>query len=359
MKGKIRHIILFVSFLLLGNQNSSFSQCYLRFSGIDTLIDHAVDLVHSEQYFDAIKICEDIISDNPDNPMGYLGAAVIYHGIMRNYWINHYEPQFDSLLTISIEKGEQAIKKYENDAECYFMYGAALGFRGMHRIRKGQWFGAFIDGIKGYRNLKKSYDMNDELYDAYYGLGLYYYWKSSKAKVFTFLRLMKDEREKGIEFIKIAIDKGRFASLEGQFALVEIYYYEGRFDEAYQECLALQNRFSDDPTWLYIMAKLLQNKQQWNESKQFFQKIVGRLETSPFPRSMGFFAACHYGIAKCSYQLKNFDNALKECEIAMEYATKRDSTKEIDGPLLDFDLVLERLKKLSTKIKISIKTVEK
>lgn len=98
--------------------------------------------------------------------------------------------------------------------------------------------------------------MNNELYDAYLGLGLFYYWKSSKAKVLTFLRLMKDEREKGIEYIKISVAKGRFAPLEGQFDLIQIYYAEDRYQDALDECLALQNKFSNDPTWLYLIAKV-------------------------------------------------------------------------------------------------------
>ena len=326
------------------------AQCYLELSGIDTLIDKAVALVHNEQYFEAINICEDIIKDNPENPMGYLGQAVIYHGIMRNYWINLYENEFDSLLSISISKGKAAIKKYKNDAECYFMYGAALGFRGLHRIRKGNWFGAFTDGINGYKNLKKAYNMNKELYDAYYGLGLFYYWKSSKAKVLTFLRLMKDEREKGIEFIKIAIKKGRFASLEGQFALLEIYYYEGRFDEAYYECLTLKENFSNDPTWLYITAKVLQNQEEWEPSQRYFQILLEKLQKSPFPKSMGFLTACHYGLAKCAYFMGENERALAETEIALELSRKRDKDKEIDGPLLDFNPIIERLKKLNKKL---------
>ena len=329
---------------------SSSAQCYLKFSGIDTLIDRAVDLVHKEHYFDALKICDDVIKEYPENPMGYLGAAAIYHGIMRNYWINKYENEFDSLLTLSIEKGNAAIKKHPQDAECYFMFGAALGFRGLHRIRKGQWFNAFLDGIKGYKNLTKAYNMNNELYDAYYGLGLYYYWKSSKAKILTFLMLMKDEREKGLEFIKIAIEKGRFATLEGQFALIEIYYYEKRYDDAYKECLAIKHKFSNDPTWLYIMAKILSQKQQWEESRRCFQILLEKLEKSSFTPGMGFLTACHYGLANCAYYLGNSEKALEESNIALQLNEKRDKEKEIDGPLLDFDGILERLKQLHRKL---------
>lgn len=348
---RLTTIIITVIICLLGLNSYSQAQCYLKFTGIDTLIDKAVDLFHEEFYFDALEICEEIIKDHPENPMGYLGAAVIYHGIMRNYWINQYEHEFDSLLTIAIKKGESAVKKNKRDAECYFMYGAALGFRGLHRIRKGQWLGAFLDGIKGYKNMKIAYKMNNKLYDAYYGLGLFYYWKSSKAKVLTFLRLMKDEREKGIKFIRIAIEKGRFAPLEGQFALIQIYYYEDRYDEALRECRILENKFSNDPIWLYLMAKILDKKEQWKESQAYFNKLVDKLNKSPYQKSMGFLTECHYGLSKCAYHLNDYETALEESNIALEFSEKRVKEKEIDGPLLDFDVILERLKELNEQLR--------
>lgn len=350
----IRHllIIIITIFSIIVSLNyCSYAQCFLKSAGLDTLIDQAVASFHQEKYFDAIQICEGIIQQYPDNPMGYLGAAVIYHGIMRNYWINQYEHEFDSLLTIAIQKGEAAIKQYKDDAECYFMYGGALGYRGLHRITKGQWFGAFLDGINGYKNLKKAYKLNNELYDAYLGLGLFYYWKSSKAKVFTFLRLMKDEREKGIEFIKIAIEKGRFAPLEGQFKLIQIYYYEDRYDEAYNECIAVQPRFSNDPTWLYLMAKILDKKERYEEAQHYFQLLLEKLENSSFPKSMSFLTECHYGLAKSAFHLGNYETALEESELALELSTKYDKQNEIDGPLFDFDVILERLKKLNEDLK--------
>ena len=339
-------ILFLLSFFSI--QKSS-AQTTIKFGGVDTLINNAISLVYHQEYSEAMAMCDEVIEEYPDNPMGYLGKAAVYHIIMLNYRVSLFDTQFDSLITLAIKTGEKAIKKYKDDANAYFVLGAAYGFRGLHRIRKGQWFGAFRDGVRGVSNLMKAHKMNKNLYDVYYGLGLYYYWKSAKAKVLTFLFLMKDEREKGIEYLKIASEKGKFSSTEAVFALIEIYYYEDRYEEALEEALSLKDRFSNDPTWNYVTAKILEKLGRWEESKKYFSKLLILLESSPY-QANSYLAECHYGIAKSSYELGDYETARQELRLAIEFSKRWDKEKELEGPLLDFDKVLERMNELNLKL---------
>ncbi len=337
-----------LSFLLMFFwQFSSSAQSYSSDAEIGMLIDRAIVHFHQGNYQDGIEICEQLMDKYPENPIGYLGAATIYYGIMKNYWINTYTCQFDSLITLGISKGRRAVEENHQNAECHFLYGAALGIRGLHRIQVGDWIGAFRDGLLGYRNVKRSYALNDQIYDAYYGLGLFYYWKSAKIKALSFLRFMKDEREKGITFIKTAIEKGRFSAMEGRFTLVEIYYHEGRFEEAYTHCLYLKDKFSDDPTWLYLMAKLFEEQQQWEEAINYYQTLLSKLTRSPYPKSAGFTAACYQGMAKCAYAQGNDLTAIELNQIALRFALLRNENAEIDGPLHSFHDILQQIEDLN------------
>lgn len=338
-------LLLFSSF----NAPKSLAQTTIKFGGVDTLINKAIDLVYHLKYSEAMGMCDQVIEKYPDNPMGYLGKAAVYHIIMLNYRVSLFDNQFDSLTTLAIDTGGKAIKKYKDDANAFFVLGAAYGFRGLNRIRKGQWFGAFRDGIRGVSNLMKAHDMKNDLYDVYYGLGLYYYWKSAKAKVLMFLRLMKDEREKGIEYLKISIEKGKFSSTEAVFALMEIYYYEDRYEEALGAALSLKDRFLYDPTWNYLTAKILEKLGRWDESRKYFSKLLILLEASQY-QANSYLAECHYGIAKSSYELGESVTARKELQLAFELSKLWDKRQEIEGPLLDFDKVLDRMNKLNSEL---------
>lgn len=320
------------------------------FAGVDTLVDQAIDRVYSKHYDDALKMCDEVIQKYPDNPMGYLGKAAVYHFIMLNYRVSIFDTSYERLTSLAVTYGERTIQQHPDDAYAYFVSGAAYGFRGLNRIRKGQWFGAFKDGLKGVSHVKQAHAMDSTLCDTYYGLGLYYYWKSAKAKVLTFLRLMKDERDKGIDYLKIAIEKGRFSSQEAVFALIEIYYYEDRYQEAFELCLSLKQRFEDDPTWSYLIAKIAEKLNRHDDALRYFSKLLKLLEESPY-KANSFLAECHFGIANTGFALGQFDRARLELNSAFEFSRRWDKTKEIEGPLLDFDKVLERMKMLDLELK--------
>ncbi len=342
--------VLFILILLfMLDPLKTHAQSSIKFAGVDTLIDKAIDLVYHKQYFDAISMCEQVIEQYPENPMGYLGQAAVYHMIMLNYRVSLFDNHFDSLTTMAIKTGDTAIKIYEDDANAFFVLGAAYGFRGLNRLRKGQWYGAFKDGVRGVSNMKQAHAMNKDLYDVYYGLGLYYYWKSAKAKMLTFLRLMKDEREKGIEYLKIAIEKGRFSATEAVFALIEIYYYEDRYQEALDAALSLKEKFVNDPTWNYLTAKILVKLNRWDEAKVYFDALLKLLEVSQF-QANSYLAECHYGLALCAFEMGDSETAKAELGLAYDLSKLWDRHKEIEGPLLDFDKVLERMNELKLKL---------
>lgn len=341
-------VLIFFSSLDLSAKEDNNS---IKFTGVDSLVDIAVEYFYQKKFDEAIIICENVIKSYPDNPLGYLGQAGVYHLLMLNYRINLFDSQFDSLTTLAIQTGEKVVRKHSKDADAFFVLGASYGFRGLHRIRRGHWLNAFYDGIKGMTNIQKAHRLDKDMYDVYYALGLYYYWKSAKANALTVLRLMKDEREKGITNLKIAVEKGKFTSLEAKFALIEIYYYEDRFEEALQECESIRYRFADDPTWNYLMSKILSKLKKWQPAKDHFCKLLELLNAGPY-KSFSYLSECHYGIANCAYQLHDFDTAQQELELALKLSEQWDKEKEIEGPLLDFDKVLEQLGWLKKQLEI-------
>ncbi|MEE4310364.1 MAG: hypothetical protein V2J62_00720 [candidate division KSB1 bacterium] len=336
----LRQITLCVLVIIALFQQES----YAVSTDVQSRTDQAIRLFHQCEYADALDICEDIMQSHPECPVGFLGAATIYFGIMRDHWINTYEATFDSLIALAIDKGKISIEKDKENAENYFLYGSALGIRGLYRMKRGNWFGAFKDGLRGYRNVRKSYNMNKQIYDAYYGLGLYYYWKSVKADKLTWLPFVKDEREKGFEFIDTAVRKGEFSSMEGKFTLVQLYYFEGMYQKAYDACASLSDRSGENPAWLYLMAKVSAKSSLWSDAETCYSKLLELLHASLFYHSNGFLAACHEGLAACAKAEGDVSRMERHINRALEYVMKRNETLEIDGPLESFESICRRLR---------------
>jgi hypothetical protein len=111
----------------------------------------------------------------------------------------------------------------------------------------------------------------------------------------------------------------------------------------------IREKYAADPTWLYLTAKIYDKLSFWAAAKQHFITLLSILENAPY-KSYSFLAECHYGIARCEYELGDFQTAQAKLALAFFFSKQWDKKKEIEGPLLDFDKVLDQMKKLSGKL---------
>lgn len=59
-------------------------------------------------------------------------------------------------------------------------------------------------------------------------------------------------------------------------------------------------------------------------------------------KSIGYEVECHYWIAHCCYNLGDFEQASKHVKKALDLRDQRDATKEMEGPLEDYDAIVEK-----------------
>ena len=93
-------IILIVILILSIHLPKSYAQNSIKFAGVDTLVDQAIEILYQKKYFDAITTCEQVIKQYPDNPLGYLGQAAVYHIIMLNYRVSLFDSQFEKSIQL-------------------------------------------------------------------------------------------------------------------------------------------------------------------------------------------------------------------------------------------------------------------
>ena len=348
MKNKISIFLILFSVHILG-----FSSATAQWSEIDStahiLIKQGIHQVHIEEYKEAIATFEKLITLYPEHPMGYFLSAAVYQTIMRNYRINIFETQLDSLLNLAIQFGEKTIRKSWKNIYAYFFLGGAYGFRGFHKVRKRDWIGAFQDGLKGLNELKKAIAMNPQLYDVYYGLGVYHYWRSAKAKFLRFLSFIKNDQQRGINELWTAIDKGRYTSIDSKYALVAIYYDKKDYQKALSLNQELIQLFPTNPACLYLRGRIYEQLANWNEANINYQQLLSHLLISEY-KSVGYKIECYYRIGYCHYKLGEFEQASTHIQTALSLTNKRDPSREIEGPLENLNEIIKSIKQLQQEI---------
>lgn len=345
---RIRSILCGLMFLILMPQ-SIYGQ-YLSYTPeTDSLVTVGINQAHNLSLDSAIATFEHLIDYYPNHPIGHFYKAGIYDLFNQNYRIIVYEKKFEEAMELAIKVGEKHIKKNKNDALAYFYLGGAYGFRGLHRVYKRDWLNVFIDGYKGLKNLNKSLEKNPEFYDAYLGLGLYHYWRSAMTKKLRFLPFVSDLRQEGIDELKIAIEKGKYAGVETRIALASVYYNEEEYDSALVINNWLYKRFPRDPSILYTRTRIYEKKQLWQNMLETSNKLYNVITSYEY-QSTGYKIECLYLKALAEFSLGYEADALDMLEQAIELEKVRNKKQELEGPNEDFDEIFDNVKKLYKKI---------
>lgn len=99
-------------------------------------------------------------------------------------------------------------KTVEQEAEAYLYLGAVEGYIGIFEYGQGNLFQALINGFQADNHLEKALQLNPNLVDGYFGLGMYRYGNSRLGGISNFIMQGgKDLRQVGLNHIEHAILK--------------------------------------------------------------------------------------------------------------------------------------------------------
>ncbi|MCI0530761.1 MAG: tetratricopeptide repeat protein [candidate division Zixibacteria bacterium] len=257
-----------------------------------------------------------IIREYPDSPAGYFFMAAAYQSIIDSYRADRYKDQFNNYIEIAIRKGEARLRHSQPSAMDLFYSGAAIGYRGIFRAFHGDWWGAFWDGDKAKGIMEEVLKKDSGVYDAYYGLGSYHYWRSVKSRVFWWLPFFGDNRQKGIDYTKMAIERGNFAKIEGKYALMRIYTEEKNWGEvlAWYDSVSAVN--PDYPFCLWLVGQALINLGKLDQAQTTFDHLLEKLKSSSYFESAGEMEV-RYNLALIDFHRENYLQALSKLDMIL------------------------------------------
>jgi tetratricopeptide (TPR) repeat protein len=244
----------------------------------DLMIHSGIDMVQKGDYDEAIGVFQKMIEKDPESPVGYFYIAATYESMMQTFNNRSFQEKFDFFIDKAIKKGEELLDEIKDDGWLYFYLGGSYGYRAIDRSETGQWFGAFTDAVRGASHLEKAVSINPELYDAYYGFGVYKYWRSVKSEVLWFLPFFEDERQAGIDDIWLSIRKGKYSRYEAMNALIGIYQNEKNYQKALDVAEAVLEKYPENFKALKMEGILYIDLQKWDKASQIFDKLSEQLK---------------------------------------------------------------------------------
>ncbi len=242
----------------------------------NAIIARGLDLIYSAEYDEAIRQFKKLDKIDPDSAEDMFFEAFVLELIMDVYRSQAFDDSLKNVLERALVQAESAVASNPS-ARNYMFLGGVYGVRGVRKGILGKLFGSARDGMKANGNLEKALDRDNSLFDSYYGVGSYHYWKTKKLRKF-FGFFISDKRDQGIEEIKRSIEKGTFAKTPGQMALFRIYIEEKQYDDVIELAAKVLEKNPEHifPRW-YLGIALTRTK-QWEKSKENYEVIRTKLK---------------------------------------------------------------------------------
>lgn len=316
---------------------------------LKVLFEQVNNLCHTQEFDRSIALALQIRQHFPDNPGGVFSLVKNYQAIDATFRVKLFETTVDSLLDISIELAEKALKKDRKSGQNYFYAGTAYGFKSLYSAQHREWVKAFKAGTQITRNLNRAIALEPKLYDAYYGLGLNKYWLSAKGPM-RYLPNARKNRNLGIEYIKLVMQKGTHAKIDAMFGLAAIYIHEEEYAQALEMYLELFKQLPQNPNISYRIGKIYEGQKNWQDAFNSYIILLDVLNSTPY-KSFSYKVECLYSLAKCNYEMENLVEAKRLCREAISIWPLCDFDKEREGPYATFSEILSGLNKLSEVLK--------
>ncbi|OGU57738.1 MAG: hypothetical protein A2V66_17290 [Ignavibacteria bacterium RBG_13_36_8] len=217
-------------FLFLVTVCVSYPQTEKNISDTDRVI-----IFHTYNYeFEAAdKIIDEGLKKNPDSPKYYflrIGTELIKSMKFRDdAEIEHKQVVTDSINNMIIPFAENAIEMFEDNTktlEDKFFLGCIYGYLGRIYGIQRSWLSAFSYVKTGKNLLEEVLEEDPTYYDAYMVLGMFNYFADRMGGfigiVASILGLSGD-RDIGLDYLKIAQQKGVYTSAQATYILLELY----------------------------------------------------------------------------------------------------------------------------------------
>jgi len=273
---KFHSIFLFI--LLFGlNAASLYSQNKSISKRFENKILSGLEETFKFNFNRSEKIFDEIIRDYPKNPAGYHFKSIRY---LWKYLDNRKEADYNKFITLSekvIGTEKDSLDQEIDDPFTAYIIGTSYSFRAMAFTRDGDYLNAVWAAKKSYSFLTNAVLADSNFYDAYMGLGLYNFMIAQTPPALKWaMRIsgITGDKEKGIEYIKLAAQKGKFSKTEAQYYLAQILseFYEEN-ESAEKMLIKLNNSYPDNILFNFSLANLYTKLSKFEKAEAILNKI--------------------------------------------------------------------------------------
>ncbi len=265
-----------------------------------------------------------------------------YYASVLNSKMTHNEnlddsEHFLSLIQQVIRKSDRQLQLADTvlsgrkRAELLFYRGSAYGYLAYYEGQTGKWYQAVRNGFKAIDDLKLAVETDSTLYDAYLGIGVYYYWKSTKLKFILWLPFFPDRREEGIALIEKSIENDAVGKYMAMHQLVYILLDYGDYDAALKYAKELVDTYSRSPFMWWAYAHTFFKRHEYEQAIHAYNKLLTIIDKNN-PGNLMHWLHAHVMLAEIYQRMGDSENSVYHCQLVLgkKYPEKQMSERGLE-----------------------------
>lgn len=295
-------------------------------AALDSAIKRGTKLTIDQKYPDAVALFSKLQRRYPENPAGYFFHAAVLQTQMMDFEKYDRIEEFERLIEKTITFARKQIKLNPDDARSYFYLGGAYGYRAFYHGKQKRYFEALQHSRRSVEALKMALQADSTLYDAYFGIGTYLYYRSKLSRYLTWLPFVEDEREKGMQMIKTAIQKGKYARYSAMNTYGWICIEEKLYEEGFEVIRQALAEFPESRVFLWCAGKLSAKLARRQQAIEYYSRILDSLESqnllSPYNE-----VSCRKQMLEIYLEMGDLEKAKRECRKLSNLKLERKACK--------------------------------
>jgi tetratricopeptide (TPR) repeat protein len=276
-------------------------------------------------YWDkAEKTYKSIIQKYPNDPRGYHYEASIYFW---DYLSSQDKKSYNNFISYSdtaIDKAKAFLDKNPNNIDILYVLGTDYSYRTLVFAKAEKFLDAVWASKKSESNLSKALEIDSSYYDAYLGLGLYYFGVGQIPSSFRWalnLAGIHGDKKLGLKYIKKAANNGNLAKVEAEFFYSQILTdYKFEYEQASRYLQTLTTRYPGNLLFSYSSGVLDIKRKKLNDAERVLNKVVNSKDES-FKQIISF---SNFLLGDINFKKNQFDAAKDYYSTFISSSTSKD-----------------------------------
>jgi tetratricopeptide (TPR) repeat protein len=248
------------------------------------------------------------------------------------------EGEYDRLTTLALQietACNNRIDSGDNSSLVRFYLGSAVGFRMIHDLRAENYLDAILHGTRAADWLEEAVRIDSTCYDAYVGLGNYYYFKSRHAGVLRSTGIVSDQRDEGIRLLQLGAERGLLTALAAKSSLAWIAIDQEDYPRAIGLAKELLKEYPNNRAFHWCLGRAQLKSELWPEAIVTYRALLTSLRRVANNN--------HYNEIGCLRALAFASSKLNDWQMTLEYA---DQALALESPTTLRDRTIKNLKHL-------------